>query len=51
LSLLTLNFILWGYQITCPKSPQVLGTEGQKRRSSGVAAVRKAETAPQFCNS
>jgi hypothetical protein len=30
LSLLTLNFILWEYQITCPKSPQVAGCEGKK---------------------
>src|ERR1700722_740842 len=27
LSLLTLNFMVWGYQIMCPKSPQVAGSE------------------------
>jgi hypothetical protein len=31
LSLLTLNFMLWGYQIMCPKSPQVAGSEAKKQ--------------------
>src|SRR5580704_2942657 len=48
LSLLTLNFILWGYQITCPKSPQAPGTEGQKRRSQELQNGLRYPATPEL---
>src|ERR1700722_8040474 len=48
LSLLTLNFILWRYQITCPKSPQVLGTEGEKRRREELQELQNGMLSPEI---